>query len=70
MGCNFFCLSIEGFWMWTGKNFVKKQPWLGWLGEGVGLQPTTNQFVGLEPWTSPTDFHSVAPPSDWGDFRA
>jgi hypothetical protein len=27
-GCNFFCLSIQGFWMWTGKNFVKNQPWL------------------------------------------
>jgi hypothetical protein len=24
-GCNFFCLSIRGFWTWTGKNFVKKQ---------------------------------------------
>jgi hypothetical protein len=26
-GCNFFCLSIRGFWTWTGKNFVKKQAW-------------------------------------------
>jgi hypothetical protein len=28
-GCNFFCLSIRGFWTWTGKNFVKKQAWGG-----------------------------------------
>jgi hypothetical protein len=26
MGCNFFCLSIQGFWTWKAKNFVKNQP--------------------------------------------
>jgi hypothetical protein len=26
MDCNCFCLSIQSFWMWTGKNFVKNQP--------------------------------------------
>jgi hypothetical protein len=31
-GCNFFCLLIKGFWMWTGKNFVENQPWSRPLG--------------------------------------
>ena len=22
MGCNFTCFLIQGFWMWTGQNFV------------------------------------------------
>jgi hypothetical protein len=26
ISCNFFCLSIQGFWTWTAKNFVKNQP--------------------------------------------
>jgi hypothetical protein len=35
-GCKFFCLSIQGFWMWTGKNFVKKQAWVSFtLGMGT-----------------------------------
>jgi hypothetical protein len=25
-GLQFFCLSIQGFWTWTGKNFVKNKP--------------------------------------------
>jgi len=55
MGYNFFCLSIPGFWTWTGKNFVKNQPcWRVWQPRYcVLVSNEENQRTGviaIDPW--------------------